>query len=63
MLDIGRMLTESVMLIEREELSGPDYQLQQSAHKEWAAYIGDQKVRVGSSKQLSEIKNRSLFDF
>ena len=45
------MVAESVVLIEREELAGPDYypthpDLQKWAHEAGSAYIGDQKVRV-----------------
>jgi putative transposase len=51
MLEMGRMVAESVMLIEREEIAGPDYYpsdpaLQKWAHKEGSIFIGDQKVRV-----------------
>jgi len=51
MLEMGRMVAESIMLIEREELAGPDYypthpDLQKWAHEEGSAYIGDQKVKV-----------------
>ena len=50
-LDIGRMLAESIMLMEREELAGPDYQpinpnVQKWAHEEGSVYIADQKVKV-----------------
>ena len=45
------MVAESVMLIGREEVAGPDdYQtdpdLQKWAHEAWSLCIGDQKVRV-----------------
>jgi len=51
MLEMGRMVAESVMLIEREELAGPDYHptdagLQKWAHEACSVYLGDQKVRV-----------------
>lgn len=51
MLEMGRMVAESVMLLEREEVAGPDYdpidpRLQKWAHEEGSAYIGDQKVKV-----------------
>jgi len=51
MLEMGRMVAESVMLIEREELAGPDYypinpDLQKWAHEDGSIFIGDQKVRV-----------------
>jgi len=49
--DMGRMLAESVMLIEREELAGPDYyptnhRLQKWSHEEGSVYLGDQKVKI-----------------
>lgn len=45
------MVAESVMLIEREEIAGPDYyptdpDLQKWAHEEGSLYLGDQKVKV-----------------
>jgi putative transposase len=51
MLEMGRMVAESVMLIEREEIAGPDYYptdpaLQKWAHEAGSIFIGDQKVRV-----------------
>lgn len=51
MLEMGRMVAESVMLIEREEVAGPDYyptdpNLQKWAHEEGSIFIGGQKVRV-----------------
>ena len=51
MLEMGRMVAESVMLIEREELAGPDYHptdraLQKWAHEAGSIYLGDQKVKV-----------------
>jgi len=51
MLERGRMVAESIMFIEREELAGPDYYpthpgLQKWAHEAGSAYIGDQKVTV-----------------
>jgi len=44
-------VAESVMLIEREEATGPDYyptdpDLQKWAHEEGSLFIGDQKVKV-----------------
>jgi len=51
MLEMGRMVAESIMSIEREELAGPDYcpthpGLQKWAREAGSAYIGDQKVKV-----------------
>jgi transposase-like protein len=51
MLEMGRMVAESVMLMEREEVAGPDYHptdpdLQKWAHEAGSIYLGDQKVPV-----------------
>ena len=51
MLEMGRMVAESVMLIEREEVAGPDYYPTDTTFKKWvyeegSLYLGDQKVKV-----------------
>ena len=51
MLEMGRMVAESILLIEREEVAGPDYyptdpDLQKWAYEEGSLFIGDQKVKV-----------------
>jgi len=51
MLDMGRMVAESIMLMEREELAGPDYhptnpRLQKWAHEGGGIFIGDQKLKA-----------------
>jgi hypothetical protein len=51
MLEMGRMVAESIMLMEREEVAGPDYYPTDPAFKKWAhekgsLYLGDQKVCV-----------------
>ncbi len=51
MLDLGRMLAESIMYMEREELSGPDYSPRSTHVRKWASeqgsvYIGEQKIKV-----------------
>ena len=51
MLEMGRMVAESVMLMEREEIAGPDYSptdpaFQKWAHEQGSIYLGDQKVPV-----------------
>lgn len=50
-MSIGRMMAESILLMEREELAGPDYRptnprLQKWAHEDSSIYIGDQKVKI-----------------
>ena len=59
MLEMGRMVAERVMRIEREELAGPDYHptdsaLQKWAHEAWSIYLSDQKVKV-TRPQLHEV--------
>lgn len=51
MLDMGRILAESIMLMEREELAGPDYHpinpgLKKWAHEGSSVFMGDQKIKV-----------------
>jgi len=51
MLEIGRMVAETIMYMEREEKSGPDYRPTSSGLHKWASqrgsiYLGDQKLRV-----------------
>jgi len=51
MKEIGRMVVEAIMYIDREEISGPDYQPFSPAICKWASqggsvYIGDQKIRA-----------------
>ena len=51
MLDIGRLVAETLMYMEREEKSGPDYHPTSSGLRKWASqrgsiYIGDQKLSV-----------------
>jgi len=51
MKELGRMVAEPIMYIEREEIAGPDYQPFSPDMRKWAsqggsAYIGDQKIRI-----------------
>jgi len=51
LIEIGRMMAETVMYIEREEISGPDYRPLSSEIQKWASqpgsiYLGDQKIAV-----------------
>lgn len=50
-LELGRMVAEAVMYLEREEIAGPDYRPYNSEVRKWASqagsvFIGDRKVRV-----------------
>ena len=49
MKEMGRIMAETIMYIEREELAGPDYRPFDSEIQKWASqggsiYIGDQKI-------------------
>ena len=51
LLEVGRMMAETIMYIEREEISGPEYRPLSSGIKKWASqggsiYLGDQKIPV-----------------
>lgn len=51
MLELGRMVAEAVMYIEREEVSGPEHSPTTASIRKWASeqgsvYIGSQKVKV-----------------
>jgi len=51
MMDIGRMMAETIMYIEREEISGTNYYPKSSGIYKWASqegsiYLGDQKIKV-----------------
>ena len=51
LLEIGRMMAETIMYIEREEVAGPEYHPLSSEIKKWASqggsiYLGDQKIPV-----------------
>ena len=49
--EIGKMMAEAIMYMDREEVAGPDYNPNDSSIKKWASqpgsiFIGDQKVKV-----------------
>jgi len=51
LLEIGRMMAETIMYIEREEIAGPDYYPFSPILQKWASqggsiYLGDQKIAV-----------------
>ncbi len=51
LLELGRMMAETIMYIDREEVAGPDYHPKDSGIKKWASqggsiYIADQKVKM-----------------
>lgn len=50
-LEMGKMMAESVMLLDREVMAGPDYypthsNLMKWSHENGSVYIADQKVKV-----------------
>ncbi|MFN3396039.1 MAG: hypothetical protein ACK4Z9_04510, partial [Thermodesulfovibrionales bacterium] len=51
MKELGRIMAEAIMYMDREEIAGPDYKPLSPDIQKWASqpgsvYIGDQKVRV-----------------
>ncbi|MEK7396062.1 MAG: IS256 family transposase [Candidatus Poribacteria bacterium] len=51
MKELGKMMAETIMYIEREEMAGPDYYPSSPEIQKWASqggsvYIGDQKIRI-----------------
>ena len=52
--EIGKMLVEAIMLMDRESIAGPDHapigNLYKWAHQQGSVYIGDQKVRVSKPR-------------
>ena len=53
MLDVGRLVAETLMYMEREERSGPDYHPTSSGLQQmgstWAIYVGDQELQASVS--------------
>jgi transposase-like protein len=61
MMEIGRMMAESFLLMDREEQSGPDYAPSNPHLQKWASqggsvYIGDQKVKL----QVPRLRDTAL---
>lgn len=51
LMEMGKMMAEAVMYIEREEIAGPDYHPSDYELKKWASqpgaiYLGGQKIRL-----------------
>lgn len=51
MMEIGKMMAETLMLIEREQIAGSDYHPSREGLQKWgfqngSIYLGDQKVKV-----------------
>ena len=61
---IGRLVAETLMYMEREEKSGPDYHPTSSGLRKWASqrgsiYIGDQKLAVEHPRLRGPMRVRS----
>lgn len=53
--DLGRMLVESIFILERASVAGPDYHpseegLNKWSHQAGSVFIGDQKVKVSKPR-------------
>lgn len=52
--EIGRMLVEAILLMDRENIAGPDHaptgDIYKWAHQQGSVYIGDQKVKVSKPR-------------
>jgi hypothetical protein len=48
--EVGRMLVESILLMDRENITGPDHaptaDIYKWAHQQGSVFVGDQKVKV-----------------
>lgn len=55
--ELGKMLVESILLMDREAIAGPDYSPQDGvykwAHQQGSVFIGDQKVKVSKPRLRS----------
>ncbi len=59
MKELGRMVVEAIMYIEREEIAGPDYQPINPGIYKWASqpgsvYIGEEKIKVNHPRLRSK---------
>lgn len=56
--EMGRMLVESILLMDRESIAGPDYaptkNIYKWAHQQGSVFIGDQKVKVSKPRLRSK---------
>jgi transposase-like protein len=52
--EIGKMLVESILLMDRENIAGPDYapttDIYKWAHQQGSVFIGDQKVKISKPR-------------
>lgn len=64
-MKMGKMLAETIMYMEREEIAGPDYRPKDSSLKKWASqqgsvYIGGHKVKIQHPRLRSQFGEVSL---
>jgi len=65
MLEMGKMFAETIMLMDREEMTGPEYAPIDPSLKKWASqrgsvYLGDQKVRVFHPRVRDVVQRREV---
>ena len=65
MKELGRMVAEAIMYIEREEIAGPEYRPFSPEIRKWASqpgsvYIGDQKIRVAHPRLRDPLREITL---
>ena len=65
MLEMGQMVAEAIMYIDREEVAGPDYfpfkpEIQKWASQRGSVFIGDQKVVVDRFHESSMLYRANL---
>lgn len=52
--EIGKMLVESILLMDRENIAGPDYaptaDIYKWAHQPGSVFVGDQKIRISKPR-------------
>jgi putative transposase len=61
--EVGKMLVESILLMDRENIAGPDYSprgdIYKWAHQQGSVFIGDQKVKI-SRPRLRDLRGEVL---
>lgn len=65
MLEIGKMFAETIMLMDREERTGPEYVPTDPDMKKWASqpgsvFIGDQKVKVSHPRVRDTLHGKEV---
>ena len=60
MLEMGRMVAESVMLMEREEIVGPEYDPTDPAFRKWAHEQGSSESHEICEALFRDLEHRGL---